>query len=622
MLKPFSKVGRARRARRSGTRPTVGFIAVLIGALAAWANAAQPVSADFDIQPRLLQLGEAAQATITVRGERNPPPPPLGGLADWEVNGPSVNSQVSIVNGRMDQSVAFVYQLVPRRTGTLKIGPLNYKIGDQTVHLRQIELTVGAPTSTAGTGAKADTKLSDLIFAQLDVVPTNLYQNQLFELQLSIFHRELRLDNAFSLLNWQPEGLSLSAFRELPAQRAMINGQVFEVRQFRCQARALAAGQVRLAPTVRGALVVPRERGRRNGPFNDPFFDSVFDNSLFNRPDTRPVDIPTQPLAFTVQPLPAAGRPADFNGAVGQFTLAAQVKPDSVAVGDPLTLTARISGHGNFDSIAFPMLGNSDAFKTYDAKLTTKELNENQTQGSKTYEQVIIPRRLDAQQIPSVGFSYFDPEKVRYVTLAAGPFAVQLRPAAAGAGLIAAPNPAATTPTGRDIAYLKPAPPTWRTPGTAVGSGPLFWSLQTLPPLAVLLAFMVARRRQLRSGDVRWARREQAPRSARRALRAAEQALQNNQREQFFEALADALRGYFGHRLNLPPGDVTPEGLLRVLQTAQVDTALTARVQSLLELCDHARFGQAGGTALDREAGRHTLQEIAGLLRNFEKVRL
>lgn len=586
------------------------------------ATAAPSVSADFDIQPRILQLGEAAQATITVRGERNPPAPPLGGLADWDVSGPSVNSQVSIVNGHVDQSVSFVYQLVPHRTGTLQIGPINYKIGDQTIQLQQLEVTVGSPTSIPVTGANNETNLSDFVFARLDMTPTNLYQNQLFELQLSIFHRQVRVDSGFSLLNWQPEGLSLSAFRELPAQRVMINGQVFEARQFRCQARALSAGHVRLTPTVRGALVVQRERGRPKGPFNDPFFDRFFEDSLFNRPDTRPLDIPTQPLEFTVQSLPVTGRPSDFNGAVGQFSLSAQVKPDNTAVGDPITLTARISGHGNFDSIAFPMLGNSGQFKTYDAKLTAKELDETQTRGRKTYEQVIIPRNMEAKHITAVGFSYFDPEKAQYITLTAGPFDLKLRPGSAGVGLIATPNLAGTTPTGRDIAYLKAVPSTWRTASDTERSTSLFWPLQSLPPIAVFIAFIVARRRLRRGGDVRWARREQAPRSARRALRAAEQALEENHREQFFEALADALRSYFGNRLNLPPGDVTPEGLLCVLQTAQVEAALTKQVHALLERCDHARFAQTAGIPLDREAGRTALHEAANLLRSFEKVRL
>jgi hypothetical protein len=583
------------------------------------------LSAEMDIQPRVLQLGEAAQATITVRGIRNPPAPPLGGLADCDVNGPSVNSQINIINGRMDQSVSFTYQLVPRRAGTIKVGPLNYKVGDVMVQIKGIELTVAAPTKASAAGGDKAAALSDLVSARLDIAPTNIFQNQTFELYLSILHREVRLDRGFTLLNWNPAGLHLSNFEELPGQRTLINGQVFEVRQFRCIARALSVGKIRLAPTVRGGLLVQRERSQRSGAFNDPFFDRFFQDSFFNRPETRPLDFPTQPLELTVRALPTAGRPKDFNGAVGKFSLEAQVKPLDGAVGDPVTLTATIAGNGNFDSISFPLMSNDETFKVYEAKLTGKELDATQSNGKKTFEQVIIPKTMQANRIPAVTFSYFDTAKGDYATLSAGPFDLQLRPGAAGSAVITSASGGVTapTPTGRDIAYLKPAPAFWRTgSNTAWTVSPVFWSCQALPPLAVLVAFVFARRRDARAGDIRLARREQAPRSARRALRAAEEALAGGQRAAFYEALADALRSYFGHRLNLSPGDVTGDVLQQHLAAARVDEALAGQVTALFELCDRERFGAAGAVALELETSRRAVADTARLLRRFERVRL
>ncbi len=588
------------------------------------ARSATP-SAEMDIQPRVLQLGEAAQATITVRGVRNPPAPPLGGLADCDVNGPAVNSQINIINGRMDQSVSFTYQLVPRRAGTLKVGPLNYKLGDVLVQLKGLELTVAAPTTAAAAGGQKSTALTDMVNARLDISPTNIFLNQTFELYLSILHREVRLDRGFTLLNWNPTGLHLSNFEELPGQRTLINGQVFEVRQFRCTARALTVGKIRLAPTVRGGLLVQQQRSQHSGPFNDPFFDRFFQDSFFNRSETRPLDFPTQPLEFIVRALPTAGRPKHFNGAVGKFSLEAQVKPLEGVVGDPVTLTATIAGQGNFDSISLPLMSSTDSFKIYEAKLTGKELDVTQSNGKKTFEQVIIPKTLQASRIPALTFSYFDTAKTEYVTLTAGPFELQLRPGAVGSAVITSPTGGAPppTPTGRDIAYLKPAPARWHT-ATTTGwtTSSLFWPVQTLPPLAVLVALIIARRRDARAGDIRLARREQAPRSARRSLRTAEVALAGGQRAAFYEALADALRSYFGHRLNLPPGDVTGDVLQQRLVAARVEAALAAQVTALFELCDRERFGTAGAVALELEASRRTVADTTRLLRRFERVRL
>jgi len=587
-------------------------------------------TAELDVQPRILQLGEAAQATVTVRGERNPPPPPLGGLADCDVNGPLVNTQINITNGRMDQSVTFTYQLVPRRAGTLKVGPLNYKIGDLLIQLKGVELTVAAQTTAAAAGGDKAVALSDLVRAQLSVASTNIYQGQSFELYLIILHREVRLDNAFTLLNWNPEsaGLRLQPRpEELPAQRVMVNGQVFEMKQYRWLVRAPSAGTVRLAPTVRGALLVQGDRSRRGGgPFNDPFFDRFFQDSFFNRPETRPLDIPTQPLEFTVRALPEAGRPKDFRGAVGTFKMEAQVKPQDAAVGDPVTLAVTITGQGNFDSISLPLLSSDENFKVYEAKLTSKELDATQSSGKKTFEQVIIPKSLQATRVPAVSFSYFDTTGEAYHTLSSGPFDLQLRPGEAGSAVITgvtSGGAATPTPTGRDIAYLKPAPARWSAGGAAGWlDSQLFWPVQALPPLAVVTAFIIARRREVRAGNVRLVRREQAPRSARRALRAAEQALAAGQRAVFYEALADALRSYFGNRFNLPPGDVTADNLQQRLLAARVDAALAGQITTLFELCDRERFGAAGAVALDTEASRRAVADTAKLLRQFERVRL
>ena len=604
-------------------------VAAISFALAGSALAA-PLSADWDVQPRMLRLGEAAQLAVIVHGDRSPPQPPLAGLTDFDVAGPGVSTQFSFNNGALDQSATFTYQIVPRRAGTFKIGPFDYKVGDRMFKLKEIALTVAAPTPVpapaptagapvaGGTAAAAQPSLNDLVFARLDIAPTNIYVNQSFDLTLSICFRDVKLDNGFSLNNWAPTGLTLSQFGEIPGQRAMINGQVYDVRQFRCQARALAAGHQRLAPSVRGALITQGERRRRGGPFDDPFFDGFFGRNV----QTQPIEITTQPLDFEVRNMPTEGRPANYGGAVGHFTLEAQVKPNDGAVGDPVTLTARISGSGNFDAIALPMLTGSEQLKTYDAKMTSKELDGSQLNGSKSFEQIVIPKSMDAKTIPAIGFSFFDIDKGQYVTLTAGPFELKLHPAAAGSSLIAGTGTTlANAPTGRDIAYLKPAPAEWQLTQLAGAAGPLFWPLQTIPPLAVLAAFILARRRDARAGNVRLVRREQAPRSARRALRAAGQALAQNQRAAFFEALADALRSYFGNRLNLPPGDVTVEGLHQQLAAANVDRALAERVQTLFELCDRERFGAAAGT-FDAAAAQTAVDDTAQLLRQFEKVRL
>ncbi|MDD3604469.1 MAG: BatD family protein, partial [Kiritimatiellae bacterium] len=83
-------------------------------------GSAQP-GVSFDIQPRVLRVGQAAQCTITVRGADNPPAPSIPQPDGFQISGPGISQQSSfnIINGRTesDSSVTFTYSLLPLKAG-------------------------------------------------------------------------------------------------------------------------------------------------------------------------------------------------------------------------------------------------------------------------------------------------------------------------------------------------------------------------------------------------------------------------------------------------------------------------------------------------------------------------
>ena len=63
------------------------------------------------------------QLTITIEGSGGPDDVALPAISNLEVVGrPSVSTQVSIVNGRMSQSLIFTYVLRPPAVGTAEVG--------------------------------------------------------------------------------------------------------------------------------------------------------------------------------------------------------------------------------------------------------------------------------------------------------------------------------------------------------------------------------------------------------------------------------------------------------------------------------------------------------------------
>ena len=63
--------------------------------------------------------------------------------------------------------------------------------------------------------------------------------------------------------------------------------------------------------------------------------------------------------------MPAEGAPANFNGAVGDYTMTVTAGPTNVAVGDPITVRVQISGRGALDALTLPDQPAWRDFKAY-----------------------------------------------------------------------------------------------------------------------------------------------------------------------------------------------------------------------------------------------------------------
>src|ERR1700679_2660026 len=96
-------------------------------------------------------------------------------------------------------------------------------------------------------------------------------------------------------------------------------------------------------------------------------------------------------VELTVKPLPVAGRPADFAGAVGNFELSADGSPKRVKMGDPVTMKIKVSGQGNFDRVTAPVLKEPDGWRSYPPSNTFQGDDDIATRGTKIFEMAVIP---------------------------------------------------------------------------------------------------------------------------------------------------------------------------------------------------------------------------------------
>ncbi|MFI5401979.1 MAG: BatD family protein [Planctomycetota bacterium] len=244
-------------------------------------------------------------------------------------------------------------------------------------------------------------------------------------------------------------------------------------------------------------------------------------------------------LTLQVLPLPEEGRPPEFDGAVGHFTVSADVNAKTVDVGKTLRLTFRIKGHGNAMKERLDLPG-FHIYGTY------------YMDGGQTTVSNIAPLSADVKEIPGIPFAFFDPgPPAGYRVVRTDPIPLEVRGGPA-------PEPPAPPPARRDLV-------------------PIAAAVVAAAIAAVAIALWVQSRRRVAPPDLRSVRLAEAL----AALRGARPG----------PALADALADLLAAYLECPPAAVIGPDLSVRLAGRGLAPGLAARTAATLERLVAARYG-------------------------------
>jgi BatD DUF11 like domain len=534
---------------------------LVIGLTFATARAFADVSVVATVDRNRISFGESVALTVSVQGTQSGEQPSIPNTDGLTFAGPSTQTSVSIVNGAMSQSLSFVYQLTPTRTGEFTIPAIEVNVGGKSYFSAPIKLVVEKAETQADSG--------QTLLARVRLTSPQLYLGQTAPLEVLVFSRADVPLKGLAGFNCDADGLGFKFLNNLKSGAQVINGESFNIQVIQGAISPTRTGTLNFGPCSLQAQIADQHRRGSGWPFDGSAFDE-----MIGRVQTRTVPMTIDAAPVEVLPLPDEGRPADFGGAVGQWNLDVTAKPTNVAVGDPITLTIKISGNGNIDTVPAPKIGSLDEFKTYDptTKTTKDELN---TTGERVIQQVLIAKSTDVKQLPEIRLAYFDPAAKAYRTAIQSPISLVVKAGGAGASTIVSggnrlrPN----EKLGQDIVYLKgdlgPA-------ATGISTG-TFWVLNIAPVLALAGAVGWKRRTDKLRGDVAYARRSRAAKKAHKLLAGAANC----------DEIQRALQSYLGDRLNIPSSGITA--------SVADEHHLPAEVAGVFETCDAARF--AGATA-------------------------
>ena len=326
---------------------------------------------------------------------------------------------------------------------------------------------------------------------------------------------------------------------------------------------------------------------------NDPFFKNLVDDSFFGSEyqNVRKA-LHSNPVTINVKPLPAANRPLDFTGAVGQFSLKAQVDRSEVNTNDGITLKVSVSGTGNLNLIEKPNINFPPDFEVYDPKIIDNFSNKGGTSGTRTYEYLIIPRASGNFVIDPIQFAYFNPVQRDYTVLSSDKFRLKVHK---GTGTSAeANNQGDVKFLAYDIRYLMEPPLNIYLSGNRLYGKPVYWLLLALPVLGFIIFLLLHRRNSRMRGDVLLMQRKKATRIAVKRLKKAKKLLDAGQHDAFHEEIAFALWGYISQKFNIPMSLLSIDTAREQLETRKVEDALTERFMTTLHDCNYARYAPPG----------------------------
>lgn len=603
----------------TGSLRRIAFRAALLAVAALLTSGtAYAAGPEATLEPSEIALGEAAALTVTLDGEADAPRIPAVDGLSIEPQGRSM--QIQIVNGRVSRQTSFVYAVRPQRAGAftlpaieaaggsgdpLSTGPLVLRV----VPSRAAALP-GTPSDAASPGGRAETRL------ELRLPEGGLFVGQLepVEIRLLVPQGVTLTELAAPVLTGPGFTLSPLADEQPEESEEEIDGIRTLVLTWKAAVSAVKPGPQPLAARIEGAARVREpahaRRGARSGLLDDGFFGggSLFDSFFGGRPLALRLETP--PLEVAVTPLPEAGRPADFTGAVGEFSIVAHTDASRATAGDPVTLVLDVAGRGNFDRVSVPGFESSGAFKSYPPSARFEGLDATGFEGRKRFTQSIVPQQPGALSVPPQRFSYFDPHERRYVTRETEALALAVVPPAGG---LAAAEPPVATPEQADAPATGPLPfradvGTLRAPAPPRFLSPVFLAALEAPLALFAVAGFVAWRRR-RGRDPERAARRATDRAVRESVARLEEACRRADAEAFFTSARRALQARLGQRLAMRPEAVT---LADVEARLSADPRLTASVRRVLEEAD--AFSYAGGRmdagSLDT-ARRHVRETLA-----------
>jgi hypothetical protein len=403
-----------------------------------------------EVDARKIGVGDQVQLTVSVEGSgfRLMEDVALPRLQNLRlVAGPSLSTQVSLVNGAMSQARVATWILQPVAVGKAEIGPAKarFEDGERTTEPIAIEVVGGSVRPRREPAP--DPFGEDPFEALLGQRRARAREPKLF-VEAAVSRNRLHVGEPLLLTYWLYTQVSVSELQFVDAPQypgfwaedldkpptppqgegANVGGESY--RRFPIFVKLLF-------PTKSGRLTIPATNLRLGLP-RQGFFDA---GGVLQRA--------TKEVVVTVEPIPET---PGFSGAVGRFKVTATVDRPALALGEAATLRFKVEGTGNLKWIDKAPEVVVPGAKVYPPQVKSDlKPSASGISGSRTWEFVVVPETTGNLEVPGLTFSYFDTAAGKVLGATTAPVAMQVQGGTAVAGTTLPAVPASPSRSGAPL---------------------------------------------------------------------------------------------------------------------------------------------------------------------------
>jgi hypothetical protein len=511
------------------------------------------------------------------------------------IAGPSQQISQSWINGRSSFEKIYSYFLLPLQKGNLVIKQAVIEFNGQLYKTAPIRVTVTNPVQQQADPNDPNApqiSADNNIYLVADISKTNPYINE----PITVVYK-LYFSYNIGITNWRE--LDKPKYNDFWSQNIDIKQLVAEEGMFK--------GQRYRFVTLRKTVLYPQKSGKLN---IEPLSLDIDVQLPTNRRDmfgrvmitegNKRVSAGTKTI--TVKPLPEAGKPEGFTGAVGNFDFKVTPTKTNLKNGESLDLVVSVSGKGNLKLFDLPKPVAPNALEMYDA-VHKEQVNTGLSgmTGKIVDSYTIVPQYKGKYPIKPMQFSYFDLGSGTYKTISSEEIVINVLDGPSANQAVDSTNGGNKNKIEKleQFKFIKLKTELVTSKRHDFFGSLWYYLLLLLPFIALPILVLLRKRKEALDGDVTGNRIRMNNRLAKKYLSEAKK--QINTKEPFYVALEKAMHNFLKAKLHIETSEMSKDNIQELLLSRNANPEVVADFIALTENCEFARYAPASSTSIQND---------------------